>query len=63
MTHAIGNHYTYAPNAKELGSSGSKFNGWMERKLLLIADEIKTDDRRDLIEILKPMISEETLEI
>lgn len=63
MTHAIGNHYTYAPNAKELGSSGSKFNAWMERKLLLIADEIKTDDKRDLVEILKPMISEETLEI
>lgn len=63
MTHAMGNHYTYAPNAKELGSSGSKFNAWMERKLFLIADEIKTDDRRDLIETLKPMISEETLEI
>lgn len=63
MNHAIGNHYTYAPNAKELGSSGSKFNAWMERKLFLIADEIKTDDRRDLIEILKPMITEEALEI
>jgi|TARA_R100000049_G_C1950840_1_gene98523 hypothetical protein len=63
MNHAIGNHYTYAPNAKELGSSGSKFNAWMERKLFLIADEIKTDDRRDLIEILKPMITEESLEI
>ena len=63
MNHAIGNEYTYAPNAKELGSSGSKFNKWMERKLFLIADEIKTDDRRDLIETLKPMITEETLEI
>lgn len=63
MTHAMGNHYTYAPNAKELGTSGSKFNGWMDRKLFLIADEIKTDERRDLMETLKPMISEETLEI
>src|SRR3546814_7277037 len=35
----------------------------MHRKLFLIADEIKTDDRRDMIEVLKPMISERTLEM
>ena len=63
LTHAIGAPYVYAPNVKELGGSGGKFNAWMERKLLLFADEIKTDDKRDLIEILKPLISERQIEI
>ena len=63
MTYVMGNHYTYPPNAKELAAGGGKFNDWMYRKLFLIADEIKTDDKRDLVEVLKPMISETTLEM
>mgnify|MGYP001411254224 CR=1 FL=1 len=63
MTHAMGNHYTYPPNPKELASGGGKFNDWMRRKLFLVADEIKTDDKRDMVEVLKPMISETTLEM
>lgn len=63
MTHVIGDHYSYPPNPKELAAGGGKFNDWMHRKLFLIADEIKTDDKRDLVEILKPMISETTLEM
>jgi hypothetical protein len=63
MAHVIGRAYTYFPNAKELGSSGSQFNAWMRRKLFILADEIKVDDRRDMIEVLKPMISEELIEI
>jgi hypothetical protein len=63
MTHAMGRPYVYFPNAKELTNSGSQFNAWMRNKLFILADEIKVDDRRDLIEVLKPMISEETIEI
>ena len=63
MTHVIGDNYTYPANSKELAAGGGKFNDWMHRKLFLIADEIKTDDRRDMIEVLKPMISEQTLEM
>jgi hypothetical protein len=55
--------YTYEPKARELIESGSKFNAWMRSKLFIIVDEIKTDERRDMIEILKPMISEDTIEI
>ncbi len=63
MTHAMGRPYVYFPNAKELTNSGSQFNAWMRNKLYILADEIKVDDKRDLIEVLKPMISEEMIEI
>lgn len=63
MTHALGKIYVHFPNAKELTNSGSQFNGWLRGKLFILADEIKVDDRRDLIEVLKPLISEEYIEI
>jgi hypothetical protein len=43
--------------------SGSKFNAWMRAKLFILVDEIKVDERRDMIEVLKPMISESEIEI
>lgn len=63
MTHAMGTNYVYNPKAMELADGGSKFNAWMERRLLLIADEIKTDDKRVLLEIMKDMITEDRLEM
>ena len=63
MRHALGSSYVHYPNAKELADSGSKFNSWMRYKLFLIADEIKVDDRREMIEILKDMISETEIEM
>ena len=63
MTHAIGKSYVHFPKASEMTSSGSTFNGWMRNKTFILVDEIKVDDKRDLIEILKPLISEEWIEI
>lgn len=63
MREAMGSSYVHYPNAKELADSGSKFNAWMRHKLFLIADEIKVDDRREMIEILKDMITEEQIEM
>ncbi|GLS33749.1 Primase C terminal 2 (PriCT-2) [Mesorhizobium albiziae] len=63
MEHAIGDIYCYPPNAKELVESGSKFTGWMERKLFFVCDEIRSDERRNMVEVLKPMITERKLEI
>lgn len=63
MRHCVGNIYMHAPNAKDLADSGAKFNAWMKNKLFILADEIKVDDRRDMIEVLKPMISEEEIEV
>lgn len=63
VTHAFGVQYVHFPNAKELTNSGSQFNAWMRNKLFILADEIKVDDKRDLIEVLKPMISEVLIEV
>lgn len=63
MRHAIGGMYFYEPKAKELAESGAKFNGWMENKLFFLVDEVKTDDRREMVETLKPFITETTLEV
>lgn len=61
--HLVGSAYFHSPNAKELVESGAKFNAWMREKLFILVDEIKTDERRDMIEVLKPMISEKEIEI
>lgn len=63
MSHALGKMYVYRPKAPELVSSGSKFNAWMRGKLAIMVDEIKIDERRELIEILKPMITDSEIEI
>lgn len=63
MRHAVGRSYFYSPKAKELAESGAKFNAWMRAKLFILVDEIKVDEKRDLMETLKPMISEEEIEV
>lgn len=59
----IGDMYVYSPKAEELTGSGSTFNGWMRNKLLIIVNEIKVDEQRALVEILKPMITDRRLEV
>jgi len=63
MTHAVGKVYTYYPKAAELAETGGKFNAWMRNRLFILCDEVKTDDKRNLIEALKDMVSEEVIEI
>jgi hypothetical protein len=63
MKHCMGRSYTYFPKASELSESGAKFNAWLRNKLFILVDEIRVDDRRELIEVLKPLISEEETEI
>ncbi|WP_168193518.1 DUF5906 domain-containing protein [Bradyrhizobium sp. NAS96.2] len=63
MQRGLGENYVHEPKTKELLESGVKFNGWMREKLFIIADEIKSDDKRDLIETLKPIISEARIEV
>lgn len=59
----LGEMYCYSPRADELVNSGSTFNAWMRAKLLIVVNEIKVDERRELIEILKPMIADKRVEI
>lgn len=63
LRHVMGGPYVHFPNATEMIESGSKFNAWMRAKLFIVVDEIKVDERRDMIEILKPMISEKEIEV
>ena len=63
MQNAMNKVYFYQPKAKQLADSGAKFNGWMEAKLFFLVDEVKTDDKREMMETLKPFISELELEI
>lgn len=63
METIIGLSYAYRPKAQDLVKSGSTFNGWMANKLLICVDEIKVDEKRDLVEILKPMITERRIEV
>lgn len=63
METVLGEMYTYSPKAEELVKSGATFNSWMRAKLMIIVNEIKVDERRELIEILKPMISDKRVEI
>jgi hypothetical protein len=63
MERILGEMYCYSPKAQELVKSGSTFNAWMRAKLLIIVNEIKVDERRELVEILKPMITDERVEI
>ena len=63
MEHALGDMYVYSPKATELVSSGSTFNAWQRGKLLITVNEIKIDERRELIEVLKPMITDKRVEV
>lgn len=56
---AIGERYTHFPPASELGE---KFNSWLFNKLFIGVEDIYVPDkRREVIEILKPMITSENL--
>lgn len=63
LQHALGDMYVYSPKAPELVKSGSVFNAWMRGKLMIVVNEIKIDERRELIEILKPMITDARVEV
>lgn len=63
MRHVMGKPYFYTPKASELAQSGAKFNAWLRNRLFILVDEIKVDERRELIEVLKPLISEEDTEV
>lgn len=63
VTHAVGERYTHLPNAKDLGGNGSKFTKWLLRKLYIGAEEIYCADRREMMETLKPLITNSRVEI
>lgn len=63
LEYTLGVMYVYKPKAPELVKSGSTFNAWQRGKLMIVVDEIRIDEKRDLIEILKPMVTDARIEI
>lgn len=63
LSRIIGYTYSHVVNASELGNGGSKFNSWIENKLLVGVEELHTKDKRDVVEALKPLITNEKIEI
>lgn len=63
MEAGLGETYVHSPAAKELTDSGGRFNGWMREKLMIIINEIKSDEKRELVEVMKPWITDERIEM
>ena len=61
VAHAVGMKYSHFPKADEVGS---KFNSWLLGKLFIgIEDVYYPDHRREIIEALKPLITNDVLPI
>ena len=60
ISHALGNRYVHYPNSADITN---KFNAWMAGKLCIIVEEISTHDKRETLDVLKPMISNPRLEM
>jgi len=56
LTKAVGEKYTHKVNPKDIGNV---FNSWLTGKLLILIEEVHTQDKVDTIETLKWMITDE----
>jgi hypothetical protein len=63
LSAAVGHRYTHKPNAKELGEGGAKFTAWLQNKLFIGVEEIYVSDRREVSDALKPLITDDRIEI
>lgn len=63
LKHSIGEIYTYQPDAEELVSGVSQFNGWMRNKLMILVDEVRVGDRNELMNGLKTIITDRRIAV
>lgn len=63
IKYCIGDSYTYQPDAEELVSGVSQFNGWMRNKLMILVDEVRVGDRNDLMNGLKTIITDRRIAV
>jgi hypothetical protein len=58
---AVGNRYTHLPKAADIDN---KFNAWLMNKLFIgVEDIVVPDHKREVIEALKPMITNDRIEM
>lgn len=60
IAHAIGWKHSHFPNAHDLTN---KFNAWIAGKRFICIEEICVNDKQDMIEVLKPLITNLKIEI
>ena len=60
IAHAIGWKHSHFPNAHDLTN---KFNSWIAGKRFVCIEEICVSDKQDMIEVLKPLITNMKIEI
>lgn len=63
IVRAIGERYCHTVNASDLAGNGLKFNQWLRNKLFVIFEEIYVPRRREVLEAMKPLITETRIEI
>jgi len=63
MVYLAGEEYSHRPNAAALAKDGLKFNAWLERKTLIVFDEVALGHRRDFLEELKPVVTGKRIQL
>lgn len=58
MSYCMGNRYTHLVNPEAMVKTGNQFNDWIDNKLFIGIEEVRTKDaRKDLLELLKPIVT------
>lgn len=60
LAYAIGHQYTHEPKAKQLGG---QFNSYLQGKLFILVEEVHMRGRLDVLDDLKPLITNLKVEI
>lgn len=63
LENCVGHRYSFRPNAAEIANGGGKFTGWLRGRVLVGFEEIRTAHKGEVLEILKPIVSNDRLEI
>jgi hypothetical protein len=60
VSYAVGSRYSYVPNARQIGG---QFQPWIEGKIFGVIEEIHMEGRREILDALKPMVTNLNYEI
>lgn len=60
MEYTVGEDHSHRPQAEQLAN---RFNGYLEGKLFIAVEEVHMDGRRELLDTLKPLITNDRVEV
>lgn len=61
MAYMAGRDHTHLVNVETMAKTGGQFNSWIQNKTFLGLEEIKVEDRRQFLNVLKPYVTEDAL--